>query len=170
MTFPLPLRKAAFVYPLGKPPRTAVLGPWFRATSSVRVFPTGWTDEAAAYAPQAVAATRQQLLELAPYAPHVTHAVIVIAKPGEPWLSPADRQLLWRAFQVPIFQQMISEVGELLAAECEAHDGLHLVTTELSGYALDSTPCPCGSAAPRVIPKKPSERARAAAASDARAL
>ena len=57
-----------------------------------------------------------------------------------------------------------------IAAECEAHDGLHLTTTELSGYALDTSPCACGSAAPRVIPKKPSERARAAAATDARAL
>ena len=120
--------------------------------------------------PTSHAATRQQLLDLAPHAPAITHALIAIARPGEPWLTPADRDHLWRAFGVPIFQQLISETGELLAAECEAHDGLHLTTTELSGYALDTSPCACGSAAPRVIPKKPSERARAAAATDARAL
>ena len=84
MTFPLPLRKAAFVYPLGRPPRTAVLGPWFRnkgilTNDPVRVFPTGWSAEAAAYAPQAIAATRQQLLDLAPHAPAITHALIAIA-------------------------------------------------------------------------------------------
>lgn len=169
MTFPLQLRKATLVYPIGKPPRTAVLGAWFRAKDPVRVFPQGWTAEAAAYAPQAIAATRRQLIELAPYAPPVTHALIVIARQGDPWLTPADRDFLWRAYQVPIFEQLISENGDLLAAECEAHDGLHLATTELSGYALDPTPCACGSASPRLIPKKPSERARAAAVSEARA-
>ena len=50
MTLSALSRKAAFIYPIGRPPRTAVLGPWFRATSVVLVFPTGWSAEAAAYA------------------------------------------------------------------------------------------------------------------------
>lgn len=165
MTFSLTSRKAAFVYPLGKAPRTAVLVPWFRAKDAVRVFDHGWSPEASAYAPEAIAATREQLLALVYSAPDVSHALIALAQPGQPWLTPADREHLWRAFHVPVFQQLVTESGELLAMECEAHDGLHLTARDLPGYALDPTPCPCGLRTPRLIPKKPAERAQAAAVS-----
>lgn len=168
MTFSLKSRNAAFVYPLGRAPRTAVLVPWFRAKDNVRVFEEGWSPEVAAFQPEAIVATREQLLSLP--RTDVSHALVAVALPGQPWLSSADRDQLWRAFGVPVFQQLVTESGELLAAECEAHDGLHLHAPEVPGYALDATRCACGLAIPRLIPKKPAQRVQAAAASRSQAL
>ena len=36
------------------------------------------------------------------------------------------------AFRVPVFEQVIGKSGKLLAAECEAHDGLHVASPALS--------------------------------------
>jgi phenylacetate-CoA ligase len=41
-------------------------------------------------------------------------------------LSEEDRNELWRAFEVPIFEQCLGPGGAVLAWECEAHDGLHI--------------------------------------------
>jgi hypothetical protein len=129
-------RKAAFCYPVGIPPRTAILLPWFdvkmtdiksfatkslegwrsdpqsisqsklRSNSVVRIFPDGWNSEADAFSPEAIVATSAQLLELAKPqpdrpVPHLTHAVIAVARLGEPLLTTEQRDQLWQAFQVP---------------------------------------------------------------------
>jgi hypothetical protein len=147
-------RKARFRYPVGPAPRTAILGPWFRARNGrVRVFSGGWCEAAAAFAPAAIAGTREPLLELAAgAAPALTHALIVISRPGDPLLPPADRERLWRAFRVPVFQQIVGARGELLAAECEAHDGLHVETPDRdwSGYSVETGVCACGRKTPRL--------------------
>jgi hypothetical protein len=153
-------RKSAFQYPLGHAPRTAVLVPWFRGRS----FP-GWTDEAVEYAPAAIAATRAQLLALAADPPTLTHALIALARPNDMLLTAADREQLWRAFRVPVFEQLIGPLGERLAAECEAHDGLHVESPDQdwTGYAIDQGLCACGLRTPRVSSPLPAERVRAAA-------
>jgi hypothetical protein len=53
---------------------------------------------------------------------------------------------------VPLFEQVIGKSGKLLAAECEAHDGLHVVSPDLSlhGEPVDESPCPCGRKTPRI--------------------
>jgi hypothetical protein len=134
----------------------------------VRVFPDGWGKEAAAFAPAAIAATLEQLVELAaaPKPPVVTHALIVLARTGEHPLSAADRERLWSAFRVPLFEQIIGARGELLAAECEAHDGLHIEIEGLAwaGCTIQTTPCACGRETSRLIPAEPVERARSVAA------
>ena len=160
-------RKAPLLYPLESQPRIAVLGPWFREAGTVRVFRRGWNQESSRFAPQAIAGTWRQLQELAQNrAAQPTHAVIVIARAGMPLLSHADREQLWRAFQVPVFEQIVGVCGKLLAAECEAHDGLHLESEGVTapGFLLDQSPCACGRKTPRLIPEARAERARAAAA------
>jgi hypothetical protein len=157
-------RKAALRYPVGAAPRTAVLVPWFGSKEPVRVFAGGWCDAAARFQPAAIAGTRRQLLELAGgAAPDLTHAVIALALPGEPLLSSSEREQLWRAFGVPVFEQIVDAAGRLLAAECEAHDGLHVASPGRlwPGLAVVSTPCGCGLATPRLVAPPP-ERARAA--------
>lgn len=57
-------------------------------------------------------------------------------------LNAADRDLLWRAFQVPLFEQFRGFSRELLAAECDAHDGLHI----RSDNAIFETASPDGEA------------------------
>lgn len=166
-------RKSVFRYPMEPAPRTAVLAacfrqPRLRPNHPVRVFPQGWSKEVSAFAPAAIAAPREELLGLAAAEPPpaLTHAAIALEKPGEALLSAAERQRLWRAFRVPVFEQIIGPEGELLAAECEAHDGLHIEIPGLTwiGYRLETAACGCGRKTPRLTPEEPAERARGAAA------
>ena len=166
-------RKSVFRYPLDPAPRTAVLAACFRqawhpARSAIRMFPHGWSAEVAAFAPAAVAANREQLFGLAAAdrPPEFTHAVIVLESPGEAQLSADERGRLWRAFRVPIFEQIIGPRGKLLAAECEAHDGLHIEAPGLpcEGYRLELTVCGCGRKTPRITSVLPAERTRSVAA------
>jgi hypothetical protein len=143
------------------------LVPWFRETwsrKSVRNF-AAWSAEAAAFAPAAIVATRAQLLALAEIPPVITHALIAVARPTDMLLTAADRDRLWHAFRVPIFEQLIGSRGERLAAECEAHDGLHIEAKghNWTGYAVDEGLCACGLRTPRVSSPVPAERVRAAA-------
>jgi hypothetical protein len=172
MTFPF-TRKSVFRYPLDPAPRTAVLAACFRqarfpAKSPIRVFPHGWSDEVAAFAPAAVAANRERLFGLAAVdrPPVFTHAVIVLDSPGDPPLSAGERERLWRTFRVPVFEQIIGTRGKLLAAECEAHDGLHIEAPGLpwEGYRLELAVCGCGRKTPRIACALPVERARSVAA------
>ena len=150
-------RRDSFVYPVHPAPRTAILVPWFHenllADRPVRVFPDGWNWDAAAFAPAAIAGTFEQLSELARSgAASLTHSVIVLWRAGEARLSEADRDSLWAAFRVPVFEQVIGKTGKRLAAECEAHDGLHIEspTLPLASERVDNAPCPCGSKTPRI--------------------
>ena len=166
-------RKSVFRYPMDPAPRTAVLAacfrqPRLRPNSPVRVFPQGWSEEVSAFAPAAVAAPREQLLGLATAErpPAFTHAVIALESPGDPLLSAVERERLWRAFRVPVFEQIIGPDGELLAAECEAHDGLHIETPGLrwEGYRMELVPCGCGRKTPRLTPVALADRVRSVAA------
>jgi hypothetical protein len=144
--------KAVLVYPVPPAPPTAVLQPWFRARGLVRIFPEGWSAQAAAFAPAAIAGTWPQLEALLPeYIASLTHSIIVLATPADILLTPQQRDKLWRAFRVPVFEQIIGDRGELLAAECEAHDGLHIQHPVFSALLpVDSTPCGCGKKSPRL--------------------
>jgi phenylacetate-CoA ligase len=42
-------------------------------------------------------------------------------------LSPIERDGLWQRHGVPMFEHLVGMDGELLAWECEAHRGLHVV-------------------------------------------
>ena len=166
-------RKAEFQYPIEPVPRTAVLDPWFTSKgfklgsrTQVRIFGRDQLeDELERFGPQAVAASCGQLkrcrTKIAP-----THAVIVLHRASRfAPLRAADREWLWREFRVPVFEQVIGPRGELLATECEAHDGMHIVSPSmrLSGY-VDAAPCACGLKTPRLLPGEPGERLRAVAA------
>jgi hypothetical protein len=149
-----------FVYPISPAPRTAVLVPWFRSTRAarllagpVRVFPDGWNQEVTVFAPAAVAGTFEQIRALAQMQiPSLTHALIVLARPGGRRLAEIDRERLWQDFRLPVFEQIIGPSGDLLAAECEAHDGLHVESSDLpmGRETIDTSPCPCGRKTPRI--------------------
>jgi hypothetical protein len=163
-------RKALLAYPVPPAPPTAVFQSWFRSNGVVRVFGPGtlrdgWDAAAAAFAPAAIAGTWSQMEALiGENIPSLTHALIVLARPGEELLTGAQRDRLWKAFRVPVFQQVVTGSGVLLAAECEAHDGLHMESSRLVpiGMPLDRAPCGCGRTTPRL--KFPVLRALAARA------
>ena len=158
-------KKAALAYPVPPAPPTAVLVPCFRPAGQVRVFPKGWNAEAAAFAPAAIVGSWPQLAGLLPERiPSLTHAVIVVASSPDQLLTEARRNRLWQAFRVPIFEQVVAEDGSLLAAECEAHDGVHLESEKLSvdPRLIEVEACGCGRATPRL--RAAGERAQAVAA------
>ena len=159
-------RRAAFVYPIEPAPPTAVLVPVFRTSDTAPVFLDGWGDAARGFAPAAIAASKGQLARLASLddKPHLTHAVIRIARPGERWLSETERDLLWDAFQVPIFEQVVDTMGHVLAQDCEAHDGLHIASMVFSkhltarGHYIENELCGCGRKSLRLKQSPQEER------------
>jgi phenylacetate-coenzyme A ligase PaaK-like adenylate-forming protein len=148
-------KKPVLVYPIPPAPPTAILVDGFRPSGNTRVFEKGWTEEAAQFGPAAIAGTPSQLDALrAASIPSLRNALIALVRPGEPPLTEDDRARLWRAFRVPVFEQRIDQSGRLLAAECEAHDGLHVESPDASprsGEVLETEPCGCGRTTPRLI-------------------
>jgi len=74
---------------------------------------------------------------------------VIFSYPGELGLSDRERESFWKAFEVPVFEQYLGHNSELLATECDAHSGLHIV----NGYEdldLEHDVCPCGNRAPRL--------------------
>jgi hypothetical protein len=131
------------------------------------VFPQGWDAASAAFAPAAIAGTWPQIESLIPEKiPSLTHALIVLARPGERLLNKAQRDKLWRVFRVPVFEQIVDERGTLLAAECEAHDGLHIQSPGFVSreQPVDYARCGCGRESPRLKLDVPADPVRAVAA------
>jgi hypothetical protein len=131
------------------------------------VWPGGWDAEAASFTPAAIAGTWTQIEALlGEKIPSLTHAVIVLARSRDQLLTQADRDRLWRAFRVPIFEQILGEDGAVLAAECEAHDGLHVESPKLRVELtwLEAAVCGCGRNTPRIKACSHVEALRAVAA------
>lgn len=165
-------------------PRILALAPWFDLESRVRVSAHPCCEEIRKFKPEAIAgpvrvlrglaiAMREGRLEL----PSLRFGIIAFTGIGQACLTPADRDLFWRSFQTPVFEQLRGFQGELLAAECDSHDGLHikmtraiweqsdgrLLVTSLedlrhpvlrlaSGFSgvIDRRRCPCGRTEPRL--------------------
>lgn len=90
-----------------------------------------WLDPIRKFAPVSLAGSLRQLLYLASMRSSytnrldcITHSLVVIFQAEQPWMSDRDRDELWDAFGLPVYEQIYCSSG-LLATECEAHDGLH---------------------------------------------
>lgn len=91
-------------------------------------------DELRALAPEAIAAPLQRALDLADARmkglvdlPSLSFAVVVLTDVSGTPLDQRQRDLLWRAFRVPVFEQLRDWDGAVIARECETHSGLHLI-------------------------------------------
>jgi hypothetical protein len=148
-----------FRSPGGGNPKTALLHKCLKTKHPNRRFDPADPDldaKLAAFAPTSLAAPYETILGLFRKI-QVTHSVVVFLS-DEP-LSPEQRDQLWEMFAVPVFEQLRTPDGELMAAECEAHDGLHLVGENIpSGSA-----CGCGSSTLRMRAAR-EQRARACVA------
>lgn len=141
---------ALFMHPMKPAPRTAILTPGFEQTKLARVFATGWNQDAAHFEPSSVAGTVEQLRHLTRVSGvRLSHAVVVFTYQGEAGLSNSDRDLFWKAFGVPVFEQRLGPNNELVAMECEAHAGLHLAG-DFGHLRPDKNTCACGNPAPRL--------------------
>ncbi len=119
--------------PRGFSPRTALFHADLKPGRSVRLFSPEEMRRVAPYRPEALAAPAWLLAELArriqsgllpPLA--LRHYVAAFSGPAEGALAPDHRDLFWRVYRVPVFEQFLAFDGSLAAAECEAHDGLHI--------------------------------------------
>ncbi len=127
-----PLRE--LYWPLPPPARTAVLMEGFREhRGMVKVFGdekrSGWMR----FAPEALAGPAPELRRLAELVenrsisiPHPVHSVIAFSLLPQAFLSEEARNLFWRVFKVPVFSEILSPSCEVLAWECEAHQGYHI--------------------------------------------
>lgn len=176
--------------PLGSIGRTALLADGFEETECTRTFTCLSLEELEEYEPDSIAGPVWRLKNLAELAlagrlrlDSLRGALLVFTGLKHGCLKAQDRDLLWRAFQVPVFEQFRGFSQELLAWECEAHDGLHIhadnaifelprdgellltglaceeysllrVGTELTGR-LCSTPCGCGNPSERLLEVRP---------------
>jgi len=145
--------EAIFHHPQDPAPRTAILAAGFQSSRSARVFRDGWSEAVRRFKPSAIAAPLEYLKELAATGSGIAlkHSVIAFTYEELCRLEDHDRDLLWSAFGVPVFEQYLNSRNELLATECEAHAGLHVVSG-CKGIAIDERPCGCGGTSPRLRP------------------
>jgi hypothetical protein len=140
---------ARFIHPMDPEPRTAILAGGFQETKDVRVFPRGWNDSVERFQPASIAGPPGELRKLSRRAVSLENSLIVFTYEGHSGLSHVDREMFWKAFGVPVFEQYLGPRNELLAMECDAHSGLHVVTG-CEHLHLERDVCACGSHAPRL--------------------
>lgn len=165
----------------------AALTPWFCIEGRVRLILQVSCQALVESRPEALAAPVTVLRRVAAamaagtlQLPTLRYGVLAWTGISRPYLTPADRDLFWRMFQVPVFEQFRGFQGELLAAESDCHDGMHiessaaiweqridgrdeLLVTSIGNLRypalrlatglrgrLDRSPCPCGRSEPRL--------------------
>jgi hypothetical protein len=150
-------------FPLRTQVRTAILEKGFIPERTARVFDPADLSSLAEWAPEAIVAPLRTAMRLAEMhktgvldLPGLSVVVVLTDIDGEP-LGEDHREHLWRAFGVPVFEQLRGSEGDVVARECEVHDGLHVdpaakVAEELRmlNAAMVNEPCECGSETPRV--------------------
>ena len=145
-----PSKGANFLHPINPAPRTAILAAGFRETRLTRIFPEGWTERARAFQPASIAGPLALIKRLSRDTWAFEQAVVVFTYAGGVVLSPLDREALWKAFGVPVFEQYLNSKNKLPATECDAHSGLHVVSG-CEGFRLEHDICACGNPAPRLM-------------------
>lgn len=131
-------------------PRTAILNSQFHDAPSLAGFEPGDERGLIRWNPAVVAGSLGDLLAME-FAP--PNAVIVFTRPGSP-LTQADRDRLWRRFEVPVFEQIVDGQWRVVAWECEGHEGLHLVcrAAKAPPGEIREDMCACGKRVRRLFP------------------
>ena len=152
----------------------------------VQGIPAGWRAMLGGR-PETLVGSFATLLRLTSTPPSIRR-IVVSSRITIGVLSDEQREALWQAFGLPVFERLIGLDGELLAWECVAHAGLHLETeraliegpngdeadtvlTSLAGlrYPLvrlrtglvarcETARCGCGEYSPRLLVSTPALR------------
>jgi hypothetical protein len=167
-------------FPLTSVPtlRTALLG-HPSCLTEVAPFEEDRWREIPSYAPQVLIGRPSDLVRVAEHIFRgvwdlscVDSRVIALTLIGEAPLPDAQRDLIWRAFRVPVYEALADQEAGILASECEAFEGWHVVHPKLrfdlqsgrivfqrNGFAGSAVPtgltadgldgmCACGEDAP----------------------
>lgn len=149
MTFYRHAERERFDNPLPVACRIAVVAPNFEEREGVRIFEEEQAVEIEKFRPEILAGTVHVLLRLAETL-KISRAVVAFSGCRLGPVTTLDRDLLWSAYQVPVFEQSLGAEGVVIARECEAHDGLHLYVPEHYHGLLRRDSCPCGRPEPRI--------------------
>lgn len=180
-----------FKYPLQPPPKILMLlGGFRRSASTKNMFDRDPAELTGTHA-DTLAAPVSVLRTMARIAGPQRFPVVAFTGVRHGMLSAADREMFWKAFRVPVFEQFLGPASELIGEECDAHDGLHvreeetlvemrggeLVVTCLqslaypllrlatgAGATFQRSPCACGRGGLRLVDLVPIVRARHAGA------
>lgn len=124
-----------FRSPLEHTPKTAILMEGFEAAAGIRVMAQNWSKGLKQFGASALAAPVSALRTLAAAIeagreeiPGPRHFVVGFTGGEQGELAEEDRERFWRLFQVPVFEQRTGFDGRVIAYECEAHNGLHIMT------------------------------------------
>lgn len=101
----------------------------------------------------ALSGTFQQLAHAALRRVEPRRAVLVLQNEGDPLLSGAQREELWKLFHVPVYVLLLDANRRVCAYECEAHQGLHLprdAGPHRMPAGIETSPCGCGRPGPRL--------------------
>jgi len=178
---PPPIPRIPLAYPLDPPPRIALFGPHLSSPGPLRHFQTLDWPEIQRFQPDTIAApwsVFEQILAQRHQVPKLRRPFLVLSDLSTGLIDASARDALWDAFGLPLFEQWRGWDSELLAAECEAHEGLHVQLDQCNfhsqqglllvssfaglvaqtnhfptGYTghIDTSRCPCGSPLPRLI-------------------
>ncbi len=124
-----------FEYPLPPLPRTAIFMEGFVETEKVMCFPDGWCADLERFHAECLAGPVAMLRRMATTVlnrgAHFGLKRPIIAFTGLPFgdtgvLTDADRDQLWHAFSVPVYEHFLGHRHEVLARECTEQSGLHI--------------------------------------------
>lgn len=128
-----PRYQARLMHRCDPSPRTAILALGFEQTGNTRCFERSDREGLLRFGPECLSGPVEALAHVAQAVrcgdlvlPALRHSVVVFSDVRGGLMLGTDHDTLWHAFQVPIFEQLRGLCGELLATECEAHNGLHL--------------------------------------------
>lgn len=112
--------------------RSALLGP-IDCLEQTAVYPEGRWREIGTLPLDILAGTVEQLQSFASKvfrgtlkSPGLTVAVFAFSSAGQEPLNATQREQLWRAFGVPVYELLIDKEAGVLASECETHEGWHV--------------------------------------------
>jgi hypothetical protein len=166
-------------FPLHVSARIAVVDAEFHLTGGMKAFDSDDIPGILRYAPEVLVLPVSRALALADQKlrgvidlPSLKYGIVVLSSADASavgLLESHHRDLLWKAFPVPVFEQLCNGDGRVVAHECEVHDGLHfdpnVVTAEWAGLRVEivRAECDCGLEMPR-LRYRVLARARSAAA------
>lgn len=152
-------RDERLIFPLAVSARIAILDARFRLSGGMRIFGSSDLQSLIDYEPEALVAPSETVLMLAArkldgsfHLPSLQFAILALSSLNGP-LTTGQRDDLWTAFGVPVFEQLVGSDGKILARECEVHDGLHFEGSLPSGVSgeIITEQCECGLESPRLL-------------------
>lgn len=137
--------------PLPGEARIALVTEHFRTRAQIRCISPDRVDLLREFASEILAGSAAELLALRASGLK-PRAILALSGGAYGALTRTDRDALWSSFGVPVFENHLGPDGQLIARECEAHAGLHLVAgTPPAGLIVSEGECDCGRATPRIF-------------------